>query len=143
MRTSKHGESRPYALSWKSCQGDSLNLPDHRKNHAVSDKSSPLKTLVTLLLLTASRESRASHYDRVVPKRKYLRFLRWVEAEMVSLEVEIRNAEDFSYIRCVLPLMYQLMVVKKTSFLEMKCSGGRVESIPDVIEDSNKALSDT
>ncbi|GJV76637.1 hypothetical protein Tco_1508221 [Tanacetum coccineum] len=22
--------SRPYALSWKPCQGDSLNLPDHR-----------------------------------------------------------------------------------------------------------------
>ncbi|GJW16932.1 hypothetical protein Tco_0024368, partial [Tanacetum coccineum] len=21
---------RPYALSWKPCQGDSLNLPDHR-----------------------------------------------------------------------------------------------------------------
>ncbi|GJU29673.1 retrovirus-related pol polyprotein from transposon TNT 1-94 [Tanacetum coccineum] len=35
MRTSKHGESnsscvrRSYALSWKPCQGDSLNLPDH------------------------------------------------------------------------------------------------------------------
>ncbi|GJZ03891.1 hypothetical protein Tco_0537166 [Tanacetum coccineum] len=43
---------------------------------------------VTLLLSTAWRESHASHYDRVVPKRKYLRFLRWVEAEMVSLEVE-------------------------------------------------------
>ncbi|GJR47729.1 hypothetical protein Tco_1315832 [Tanacetum coccineum] len=23
-------EGRPYALSWKPCQGDSLNLPDHR-----------------------------------------------------------------------------------------------------------------
>ncbi|GJR38008.1 hypothetical protein Tco_1213692 [Tanacetum coccineum] len=23
-------ELRPYALSWKPCQGDSLNLPDHR-----------------------------------------------------------------------------------------------------------------
>ncbi|GJX64863.1 retrovirus-related pol polyprotein from transposon TNT 1-94 [Tanacetum coccineum] len=28
---------RPYALSWKPCQGDSLNLPDHRlKNHESS-----------------------------------------------------------------------------------------------------------
>ncbi|GKB89399.1 hypothetical protein Tco_0961671 [Tanacetum coccineum] len=79
----------------------------------MSDKSSPLKRLVieingwvkfpegekcfypatdlmqvTLLLLTAWRESHASHYDRVVSKRKYLRFLRWVEAEMVSPEVE-------------------------------------------------------
>ncbi|GJX26702.1 retrovirus-related pol polyprotein from transposon TNT 1-94 [Tanacetum coccineum] len=24
------GDLRPYALSWKPCQGDSLNLPDHR-----------------------------------------------------------------------------------------------------------------
>ncbi|GJV22372.1 hypothetical protein Tco_1371392 [Tanacetum coccineum] len=59
---------------------------------------------VTLFLSTAWRESHASHYDRVVPNRKYLRckpdtdtdkgsswrckrFLRWVEAEMVSPEV--------------------------------------------------------
>ncbi|GJR86246.1 hypothetical protein Tco_0210257 [Tanacetum coccineum] len=79
----------------------------------MSDKSSPLKHLVieinvwvklpegeniftllrilmqvTLSLSTAWRESHASHYDQVVPKRKYLRFLRWVEAEMVSPEVE-------------------------------------------------------
>nr|GEW30664.1 hypothetical protein [Tanacetum cinerariifolium] len=37
MRTRNHGESntsmirRSYALSWKPCKGDSLNLPDHRK----------------------------------------------------------------------------------------------------------------
>ncbi|GKA20204.1 hypothetical protein Tco_0700193 [Tanacetum coccineum] len=35
MRTSKYGESDAYVresntLSWKPCQGDSLNLPDHR-----------------------------------------------------------------------------------------------------------------
>ncbi|GJR98770.1 hypothetical protein Tco_0270944 [Tanacetum coccineum] len=79
----------------------------------MSDKSSPLKRLVieinvwvklpegeniftllrilmqvTLSLSTAWRESHASHYDRVVPKRKYLRFLRWVEAEMVSSKVK-------------------------------------------------------
>ncbi|GJZ12795.1 hypothetical protein Tco_0548025 [Tanacetum coccineum] len=75
----------------------------------MSDKSSPLKRLVieinvwvklpegeniftllrilvqvTLFLSTAWRESHASHYDRVVPKRKYLR---WVEAEKVNSEV--------------------------------------------------------
>ncbi|GJV49890.1 hypothetical protein Tco_1440102 [Tanacetum coccineum] len=80
----------------------------------MSDKSSPLKRLVieinvwvklpeeeknistllrilmqvTLLLSTAWRESHASHYDRVVPKQKYLRFLRRVEAEMVNPKVE-------------------------------------------------------
>ncbi|GKB01292.1 hypothetical protein Tco_0829336 [Tanacetum coccineum] len=26
----QHCGRRPYALSWKPCQGDSLNLPDHR-----------------------------------------------------------------------------------------------------------------
>ncbi|GJU84160.1 hypothetical protein Tco_1291706 [Tanacetum coccineum] len=26
----KEARLRPYALSWKPCQGDSLNLPDHR-----------------------------------------------------------------------------------------------------------------
>ncbi|GKE46012.1 hypothetical protein Tco_1473296 [Tanacetum coccineum] len=53
---------------------------------------------VTLLLLTAWRESHASHYDRVVPKRKYLRNLlgdvkipKVVEAEMVSPEVESKK----------------------------------------------------
>ncbi|GJS35294.1 hypothetical protein Tco_0533676 [Tanacetum coccineum] len=35
IESSKHGKSntyvrRSYALSWKPCQGDSLNLPDHR-----------------------------------------------------------------------------------------------------------------
>nr|GEY61961.1 hypothetical protein [Tanacetum cinerariifolium] len=71
---------------------------EQSKNHAMSDKSSPLKRLVieinvwvkllegeniftllrilmqvTLFLSTAWRESHAGHYDRVVPKRKYLR----------------------------------------------------------------------
>ncbi|GJU50223.1 retrovirus-related pol polyprotein from transposon TNT 1-94 [Tanacetum coccineum] len=29
-RTDTYNDKRPYALSWKPCQGDSLNLPDHR-----------------------------------------------------------------------------------------------------------------
>ncbi|GKE63646.1 hypothetical protein Tco_1514013 [Tanacetum coccineum] len=49
------------------------------------------------------------------------RFLRWVEAEMVSPEIEM----------------------KRTSFPEMEYSGSVVASIPDVVEDQNKALSDT
>ncbi|GJR19910.1 hypothetical protein Tco_0968437 [Tanacetum coccineum] len=73
----------------------------------MSDKSSPLKRLiivinvwaklpeeeqyfypatdfmqVTLLPLTARRESHASRYDQVVPKRKYLRYC----SEQVCLE---------------------------------------------------------
>ncbi|GJZ66000.1 hypothetical protein Tco_0622696 [Tanacetum coccineum] len=35
----------------------------------------------------------------------------------------MRNGEDFSYIRCVLPLMYQLMAVNKTYFPETEGSG--------------------
>nr|GEV36019.1 hypothetical protein [Tanacetum cinerariifolium] len=79
------------------------------KNNAMSDKSSPLKR----------------------------RFLRWVEAKMVSPEVEMRNGEDFSCIRCVLPLTYQLMAVKKTSFPKMKCSGSKVS---EKIEDSSQMV---
>ncbi|GJZ64759.1 hypothetical protein Tco_0621180 [Tanacetum coccineum] len=70
-------------------------------------------------------------------------FLRWVEAEWLVSRLKMRNEEDFSYIRCVLPLMYQLMALKKTSFPEMEYSGSVVASIPDVVEDQNKALSDT
>nr|GEV00870.1 hypothetical protein [Tanacetum cinerariifolium] len=46
----------------------------------------------------------------------------------------MRKGEDFSCIRCVIPLEYQLVVVKKTSFPEIKCSGSVVVSIPDVIK---------
>ncbi|GJZ40972.1 hypothetical protein Tco_0587858 [Tanacetum coccineum] len=87
--------------------------PARPKNHAMSDKSSPLKRLVIeinvwvklpegdniftllrilmqvmLFLSTAWRESHASHYGPVVLQRKYLRFLRCVKAKMVSHEVE-------------------------------------------------------
>ncbi|GJZ00701.1 retrovirus-related pol polyprotein from transposon TNT 1-94 [Tanacetum coccineum] len=36
MPTSKQALGRSYALSWKPCQGDSLNLPDHRFRHVVA-----------------------------------------------------------------------------------------------------------
>ncbi|GJW47305.1 hypothetical protein Tco_0078951 [Tanacetum coccineum] len=36
------GGSRSYALSWKPCQGDSLNLPDHR---AQVDQGSQIKMI--------------------------------------------------------------------------------------------------
>ncbi|GKA02907.1 hypothetical protein Tco_0675688 [Tanacetum coccineum] len=56
--------------------------------------------------------------------------LRWLVTRL-----KVRNGEDFSYIRCMLPLMYQLMAVKKTSLPEMECSGSIVVSILDVVED--------
>nr|GFA45574.1 reverse transcriptase domain-containing protein [Tanacetum cinerariifolium] len=34
----KQALGRSYALSWKPCQGDSLNLPDHRRSYALSWK---------------------------------------------------------------------------------------------------------
>nr|GEW75067.1 hypothetical protein [Tanacetum cinerariifolium] len=59
-------------------------------------------------------------------------FLKWVKAEMVSPEVESEKWRRLLYIRCVLPLMYQLMAMKKTSFPEMKCNGSIVsEKIGD------------
>ncbi|GJS22240.1 hypothetical protein Tco_0450872 [Tanacetum coccineum] len=36
---------RPYALSWKPCQGDSLNLPDHRKR--ITKKKTKNKAKIT------------------------------------------------------------------------------------------------
>ncbi|GJQ96205.1 hypothetical protein Tco_0007344 [Tanacetum coccineum] len=55
----------------------------------------------------------------------------------------MRNREDFSYIECMLPLVYQLMAVKKTSFPEMECSGSIVVSIPDVVKGKSKKIGDT
>ncbi|GJS48852.1 hypothetical protein Tco_0598973 [Tanacetum coccineum] len=54
------------------------------------------------------------------------RFLRWVEAKMVSPRLKVRNGEDFSCTRCVLPIIYPLMAVKKTSFPEKESSGSIV-----------------
>nr|GEW90746.1 hypothetical protein [Tanacetum cinerariifolium] len=56
--------------------------------------------------------------------------LRWLVSRL-----KVRSGEDLSYVRCMLPLMYQLMAVKKTSFLEMECSGSIVVSMPDVVDD--------
>ncbi|GKC23741.1 hypothetical protein Tco_1025891 [Tanacetum coccineum] len=60
---------------------------------------------------------------------------KWWKLEMLVPRLKVRNREDFSYIRCVMPLKYQLMVVKKTSFPKMECSGSIVASIPNVIKD--------
>ncbi|GJY72900.1 hypothetical protein Tco_0477331 [Tanacetum coccineum] len=59
-------------------------LEEEKYFYRITDTYASDPTLIDCM----ERESHASHYDRVVPKRKYLRFLRWVEAEMVSPEVE-------------------------------------------------------
>ncbi|GKA76764.1 putative ribonuclease H-like domain-containing protein [Tanacetum coccineum] len=56
--------------------------------------------------------------------------LRWLVTRL-----KVRNGEDFSYHRCMLPLTYQLMAVKKTSFPEMECGGSIDISIPDAVKD--------
>ncbi|GJR11825.1 hypothetical protein Tco_0794477, partial [Tanacetum coccineum] len=63
------------------------------------------------------------------------KFLRWVEVEWLVPRLKMRNGEDFSYIGSMLPLMYQLMAVKNTSFPEMECNGGVVVNIPEIVED--------
>ncbi|GKC66485.1 hypothetical protein Tco_1099083 [Tanacetum coccineum] len=103
----------------------------------------------TLFLSTAWRES----LMRVIMTESFRsgntygivwnEFLRWVEAETVSPEIEGRNGEDFSYIRCVMSLVYQLMAVKKTSFPETECSGSIVVSIPNVVEGKSEKIGDT
>ncbi|GJW53381.1 hypothetical protein Tco_0097466 [Tanacetum coccineum] len=56
--------------------------------------------------------------------------LRWLVPRL-----KMRNKAYFSYIRRVLPLMYQLMAVKKTSFPEMESSGSIVANVPRIVED--------
>ncbi|GJZ11973.1 hypothetical protein Tco_0546732 [Tanacetum coccineum] len=55
----------------------------------------------------------------------------------------MRNGEDFSYIECMLPLAYELMAVKKTSFPEMECGGSIVVSIHDVVKGKSEKIRDT
>ncbi|GJX66683.1 hypothetical protein Tco_0301026 [Tanacetum coccineum] len=90
---------------------------------------------VTLLPLTACRESHAIRYDLFVSKRKYLRFLRWVETQLVSPEVESEK-----WRRLLLHWMYDAFDVstdgrEEDFLLEMECSGSIVVSIPDVVKD--------
>nr|GEW09588.1 hypothetical protein [Tanacetum cinerariifolium] len=90
-----------------------------RKNHTMSNKSSPLKRFiiginvwvkllegeniftllrifiqVTLLLLTAWREFHASHYDRVVLERKYLRAKRFRDSSRMVTSVSILEGQS-------------------------------------------------
>ncbi|GJU45250.1 hypothetical protein Tco_1202516 [Tanacetum coccineum] len=63
------------------------------------------------------------------------RFPRWVVAKRIVPRLKMRNGEDFSYIRCVLPMMYQLVAMKKTSFPEMESSGSIVVNVPGIVKD--------
>ncbi|GJS99476.1 hypothetical protein Tco_0820646 [Tanacetum coccineum] len=73
---------RPYALSWKPCQGDSLNLPDHRfrtsfvkddenlstQHHSVCNSSEFL--LPRLGVLTKDSEKRKQNVSNVTSARE-------------------------------------------------------------------------
>ncbi|GKA89400.1 hypothetical protein Tco_0811212 [Tanacetum coccineum] len=120
------------------------------------DKSSPLKRLIIEINVWGQASGRRKYFypatdfyaSNLTPTDCMERvscesFLRWVEAEWLVSRLKMRNGEDFSYIGSMFPLMYQLMAVKKTSLSEMEYSGSVVASIPDVVEDQNKALSDT
>ncbi|GJV66003.1 hypothetical protein Tco_1476831 [Tanacetum coccineum] len=51
---------RSYALSWKPCQGDSLNLPDHRITYKDGDgdaHSAEVGFITTMLMLKLQRHS--------------------------------------------------------------------------------------
>ncbi|GJY85371.1 hypothetical protein Tco_0499397 [Tanacetum coccineum] len=60
VSSSKRALRRSYALSWKPCQGDSLNLPDHRiHKDGDGDASFQLKSdsLPDMLLLKLQRHA--------------------------------------------------------------------------------------
>ncbi|GKA75168.1 hypothetical protein Tco_0781546 [Tanacetum coccineum] len=116
----------------------------------VQQRDSQIQQLQTTVTEMSSRESTLMHcilgMDRRLEdleRRPPGPFLRWVEAEWLVSRLKMRNGEDSYCIGSMLPLMYQLMAVKKTSFPEIEYSGSVVTSIPDVVEDQNKALSDT
>nr|GEW13482.1 integrase, catalytic region, zinc finger, CCHC-type, peptidase aspartic, catalytic [Tanacetum cinerariifolium] len=62
----KHALGRPYALSWKPCQGDSLNLPDHSEvefiNHMLilklskSNIDSSIEEIVSPMIVEVKQE---------------------------------------------------------------------------------------
>ncbi|GKA25037.1 hypothetical protein Tco_0711070 [Tanacetum coccineum] len=99
---------------------------------AVQQRDSQIQQLQTMVLEMSSREStlmqcilgmdrRLVELERRPPGPQDSQGgwkLRWLVPRL-----KVRNGEDFSYLRCVLPLMYQLMVVKRTSFPEMESSG--------------------
>nr|GEY16416.1 hypothetical protein [Tanacetum cinerariifolium] len=90
----KRFDEEGHDVVWSSIMHNLINYALFRKNHAMSDKLSPLK-----------------------------RLLRWSVPRL-----KVRNEEDLSYVGCMLPLMYQLMAVKKTSFPKMECSGRLMSS---------------
>ncbi|GJR35021.1 hypothetical protein Tco_1210705 [Tanacetum coccineum] len=52
-----------------------------------------------------------------------------VEAKMCNSEVESEEWRRLSYVKYVLPLMYQPMAMKKTTFPEMESSGSIVDEV--------------
>nr|GEV76801.1 hypothetical protein [Tanacetum cinerariifolium] len=94
---------------------------------ALHQRDSLIQQLQTMVLEMSSRESTLmqciTRMDiRLTDLKRRPPGPQWVEVEMISIEVESENGEDFSYIRCVLLMMYQLVVVEKASFPEMECS---------------------
>ncbi|GJS36753.1 hypothetical protein Tco_0535135 [Tanacetum coccineum] len=93
-------------------------------------RDTPIQQLQTIVSEMGSRESTLMQCILGMDRR-----LEELERRPQDLSSPVRNGEDFSYIECMLPLMYQLMAVKKTSFPETECSGSIVVSIPDVVKD--------
>ncbi|GKB24492.1 hypothetical protein Tco_0863893 [Tanacetum coccineum] len=123
-----------------------VKLPEEEKYfYPIMDTHASDPTLVDCMERVSCDVKSGDGYEDVSRPRIFLemqRFLRWVEAEMVSYEIEIRNGEDLSYRRRMLPLTYQPMAVKKTSFPEMECGGSIDISIPDAVKDQGEGLSD-
>ncbi|GJS88461.1 retrovirus-related pol polyprotein from transposon TNT 1-94 [Tanacetum coccineum] len=75
-RTSIDFSSEFYALSWKPCQGDSLNLPDHRDGDALTDEVDSLPHAHA-----HSTKTYYKHQDsRIMKDQRYLKI--WTFAKL-------------------------------------------------------------
>nr|GEV86546.1 zf-CCHC domain-containing protein/UBN2 domain-containing protein [Tanacetum cinerariifolium] len=97
----------PYALSWKPCQGDSLNLPDHRFN-----------TIITSLKALDEGYSSKNYV------RKFLRALHLKWRAKVTVIEESKDLTSISLDEFIENLKVHEMIIKKDSEI-VKARGER------------------
>ncbi|GKA52826.1 hypothetical protein Tco_0746141 [Tanacetum coccineum] len=149
-----------YRFRHNSCAYLSGSLSNGHAHHAVLHPTGQIAHYTWLagwpsLLVMISTNSHLERSEKIASsdedrwlllrrvKTKCSRFLRWVEAKMVSPEVE-----NEKWRRLLLHWKYVAFDVsidgrKEDFFPEMECSGSIVVSISDIVTDYNKALSDT
>ncbi|GJZ58330.1 hypothetical protein Tco_0613824 [Tanacetum coccineum] len=90
----QHCGRRPYALSWKPCQGDSLNLPDHRiHKDGDGDASFQLKSDSLPHAHAQSTKTFYKHQDSRIMKAQELKTKTSANSDIKdnSLEIKLRG----------------------------------------------------